>query len=309
MTGIARFVQQGINDLGQLKDALQLAMQLEFATLPPYLCAQWSIENIGDPVNQTIGDIAIQEMYHFALAGNMLTAIGGIPSVAHANFIPKYPTTVLPGGIAQKLPVDLKPLSDDQLKVFLQIEQPEFPPVALALAERPATIGAFYDTIIDGFKSTKPTVIQGANHVKMGEAFPIASISDAIKAINLIKGEGEGTAGSPDEPPSSLNNKGFAHYYRFKEILTGHALVNHSGKWSFTGAPIHFPAVFHFEPAVPGSHASDPFNKTLSDLLSNLQACWKSKGVTPDLGKMDMLQSEGIALIKKGIRPEFRWSN
>ena len=74
-----------------------------------------------------IQGIVVQEMFHFALAGNMLTAIGGTPSIANADFIPSYPTSVLPGGIVQKLPVDLLPLSSGQLQVFMQIEYPEFP--------------------------------------------------------------------------------------------------------------------------------------------------------------------------------------
>ena len=72
-------------------------------------------------------------MYHFALAGNMLTAIGGMPSVANAAFLLKYPTNELPGGISQKLTVDLKPFSPAQAEVFMQIEYPEFPPVALVV--------------------------------------------------------------------------------------------------------------------------------------------------------------------------------
>ena len=45
MKTIAQYVQDGISTLNDLQDALQTAMQLEFATIPPYLCAQWSINN------------------------------------------------------------------------------------------------------------------------------------------------------------------------------------------------------------------------------------------------------------------------
>src|SRR5438093_2305849 len=143
MKTIAQHIQDGIATLADLQDALQTAMQLEFATLPPYLCAQWSINSDPNGVADKIQDIAVQEMYHFALAGNMLTAIGGTPAVANSGFVPSYPTNVLPGGIRMKLPVDLQPLSLNQLQVFMQIEYPEFPPVALAWASVPTTIGAF----------------------------------------------------------------------------------------------------------------------------------------------------------------------
>ena len=59
-------------------------------------------------------------MNHFALAGNLLSAIGGTPGIAHAEFLPKYPMHELPGGIPQKLPIDLKPLKRRQLAVFMQ---------------------------------------------------------------------------------------------------------------------------------------------------------------------------------------------
>jgi hypothetical protein len=128
---IEQFVRDGIMNIADLQNALRTAMQLEFSTIPPYLSAQWSIENDPSNVGSMIQEIVVQEMYHFALVGNMLTAIGGMPEIANAGFFPTYPTNVLPGGISQKLPVDLKPLSADQLQVFMQIEKPEFPQVAL----------------------------------------------------------------------------------------------------------------------------------------------------------------------------------
>src|SRR5580704_8195083 len=109
MKTIAQHVQQGIRTLAELQDALQTAMQLEFSTIPPYLCAQWSINSDPGGVADMIEGIVVQEMYHFALAGNVLTAISGVPNIANAAFIPSYPTNVLPGGIPQKLAVDLQP--------------------------------------------------------------------------------------------------------------------------------------------------------------------------------------------------------
>jgi hypothetical protein len=71
----------------------------------------------------------------------------------------------------------------------------------------------------------------------MGEAVQIKTIADAQAAITRIKTEGEGTQGSPDEPPGDSSQ--FAHYYTFKEIFTGKTLVLTNGKWGFTGTPIH----------------------------------------------------------------------
>jgi Ferritin-like len=304
MKTIAQFVNDRITSLAELKDALQTAMQLEFSTIPPYLCAQWSISSDPSGVADMIENIVVQEMYHFALAGNMLTAIGGVPSIANAAFIPHYPTNVLPGGIPQKLAVDLKPLTPEQAQVFMQIEYPEFPPVALAAA--PATIGAFYDTIAEGFTTINPAINRSAFAINSGEATPIRSIDDALAAISLIKGEGEGTLGSPDQPPAG--NKTFAHYYVFKEIYIQKVLVQDAaGHWSFTGSAIQFPTSFNFQQSTATPSPSLAFNQALSQLLIGLQACWTS-GARPNIGAMFNLQTLGVGLIKQGIRPEFLWA-
>lgn len=303
MKTIAQFVKDRIMSLPDLQDSLQTAMQLEFSTIPPYLCAQWSINNDPNQVTDMIGDIVVQEMYHFALAGNMLTAIGGVPSIANAAFIPSYPTNVLPGEIPQKLAVDLKPLTPEQVQVFMQIEYPEFPPVALAVG--PATIGVFYDTIAEGFTTVNPAVNPNAFAVNSGEAKPIKSLADALAAISLIKGEGEGTMGSPDQP--SAGNKTFAHYYVFKEIFTQKTLVQDvAGHWSFTGPAIQFPTSFNFQQSTATPSPSLAFNQAVSQLLIDLQACWTS-GAKPNIGAMFNLQTLGIGLIKRGVRPEFKW--
>jgi hypothetical protein len=303
MKTIAQFVKDRITSLPDLQDALQTAMRLEFSTIPPYLCAQWSINNDPNRVADMIGDIVLQEMYHFALAGNMLAATGGVPSITNAAFIPSYPTNVLPGGIPQKLAVDLKPLTPEQAQVFMQIEYPEFPPVALAVG--PATIGAFYETIAEGFTTVNPVINPNAFAVSSGEAKPIKSVADALAAISLIKGEGEGTTGSPDQPPAG--NKTFAHYYVFKEIFTQKTLVQDAaGHWSFTGPAIQFPTWFNFQQSTAIPSPSLPFNQALSQLLIDLQACWTS-GARPNIGAMSNLQTLGIGLIKQGVRPEFLW--
>jgi hypothetical protein len=305
MKTIAQFVADGITSIADLQDALQTAMQLEFSTIPPYLCAEWSINDDPGGVAGMIQGIVVQEMYHFALAGNMLTAINGVPNIANANFIPSYPTNVLPGGIPQKLAVDLQPLTPQQAQVFMQIEYPEFPPVA-KLAEAPATIGAFYDTIADAFTALNPPINPKAFQVNSGEATSIKSVDDALAAIALIKGEGEGTEGSPDQP--AQGQKTFAHYYLFKEIYTQKTLVQDAaGKWSFTGAAIPFPTWFDFQQSTKTPSPSVAFNQAVTQLLIELQTCWTS-GAKPSIGAMFNLQSLGTDLIQQGVRPEFLWA-
>ena len=170
----------------------------------------------------------------------------------------------------------------------------------------PATIGAFYETISIGFTTVNPTIVPNAHFVNMGAAVQITSIADAQAAITRIKSEGEGTQGSPDEPPNDATT--FAHYYTFKEIFTGKTLVQNNGVWSFSGAAIQFPTVFNFQQSTVSPDPSAAFNQALSQLLTELQTCWTT-GASPSIGAMFGLQSTGQNLIQQEIRPEFLWAS
>ncbi|MCK1307649.1 ferritin-like protein [Bradyrhizobium sp. 45] len=303
MKTIAEFVSDRISTVSELRDALQTAMQLEFSTIPPYLCAQWSINSDPAGIEDMIGNIVVQEMYHFALAGNLLTAIGGLPNVANPSFIPTYPTNVLPGGIPQALPVDLKPLTLEQVRVFMQIEYPEFTPIAFAPTA--ASIGAFYTTIAEAFTTIAPPIDPNAFAVASGEAKPIRNLADALAAISLIKGEGEGTEGSPDQPASG---NALAHYYIFKQMHEQRALVQDTaGHWSFSGPAIPLPTSFDFKRSAASPSPSLAFNQELTKLLNSLQTCWTA-GARPNIGAMFRLKTLGEDLIRQGIRPEFAWA-
>jgi hypothetical protein len=304
MKMIKEYVEAGISSIDELKGALQLAMQLEFATIPPYLCAQWSTKNDPDRVEGVLHKIVSQEMYHFALAGNLLTAIGGRPAVANPDFLWRYPADTLPGGIAQENPVDLKPLNHEQLAVFMQIEYPEFPPVALLAAAAPTTIGAFYDTIIVAFQTLNPAIDSNAHAVDVPFSNRVKSIADAIAVIDRIKSEGEGLQGSPDQP--SGDRAGFAHYYLFKELYIQKRLIKIGQKWSFDGAPIELPEVYDFKQSHLVPSPSTDFNRMVSALLVDLEKCWAS-GESPNVAAMFELQITGRNLIKNGVRPEFLW--
>ncbi|MBV8826518.1 MAG: ferritin-like protein [Hyphomicrobiales bacterium] len=307
MKTIAQFVRDGIQTTDDLKAALQVAMQLEFSTIPPYLCAEWSIDFNNDPDNvmTMIHGVVIQEMYHFGLAGNILSAIGGTPAIANASFLPTYPTNTLPGGIHQALPVDLLPLSRGQLEVFMQIEHPEFNPIALAESP-PGTIGAFYSTIAAALTSNNPAINTNAPFMKSGnQVGQIKTIDDALAAIQRIKGEGEGTPQSPDQP--ALDGNQLAHYYIFKQIHEGKQLINVGGKWDYVGPQIRFPGVFSFDGSA-SSPKQATFNQQLSQLLTNLQACWTGGSPQPDIGGMSNLQDLGTDLIQNQVRPPFTWA-
>src|SRR5947208_7015907 len=115
-----------ITDLASLRSALQLAIELEHSTIPPYLCALFSImPGRNREVASIIRSVVIQEMLHMALACNLLNAVGGEPLIDHASFVPKYPGH-LPAGLRPELTVGLRRCSKEQIaEVFMSIEEPE----------------------------------------------------------------------------------------------------------------------------------------------------------------------------------------
>jgi hypothetical protein len=109
---------------------LQVAIQLEHATVPPYLTALYSIVK-PDATNSNIESyniiraVVVEEMLHLTLAANMLNAIQGRPCMTAPGFVPNYPTH-LPNGESD-FEVGLAKFSRDSVGTFLQIERPKAP--------------------------------------------------------------------------------------------------------------------------------------------------------------------------------------
>lgn len=112
-----------IENVEQLKAYLQVALQLEHATIPPYLTAAYSANiEANKPSIDIIRTVAKEEMLHLTLAANLLNAIGGKPNLISPDFVPSYPTH-LPTG-QDDFDVSIGKLSNDSLKTFLDIERP-----------------------------------------------------------------------------------------------------------------------------------------------------------------------------------------
>src|SRR5579871_2099133 len=109
-----------------LRQMLQSAVELELATIPPYLCAMWSVKDLNryDYVVTSFRYILGQEMKHLGLACNLMTAFGWDPMINRPPAIPRYPGP-LPADVHPGLRVALSPLSKDLVgTVFMQIEFP-----------------------------------------------------------------------------------------------------------------------------------------------------------------------------------------
>ncbi len=233
-----------------LYEHLQAAIELEHATIPPYLTALYSIKpGCNQEAYNIIRSVVTEEMLHMVIAANVLNAIGGEPQVNHPGFIPTYPGP-LPMNVGDGLIVGLASLSKEVLEnTFMAIEKPEEPidfPVLMTtkIEEEYSTIGVFYQAIIEKIKQLGDICFIGDPNRQVvneqwfprTELFPVTNVDEAVAALTLIVKQGEGTSESPLNPEGKL-----AHYYRFAEIFYGKHLVKDESVplgYSYSGDPI-----------------------------------------------------------------------
>ncbi len=289
-----------------LHKALQSAVTLEFATIPPYLCALWSVRDELHPVAKSIREIVQEEMLHMALAANMLSAIGGQPQVLDA--VPSYPGA-LPMGVHPGLVVQLSGLTRDALSTFMRIERPERPlehegHESEADAAPDRTIGEFYDCIGVAFHELAPDL--STDHQIAGPLAwsVIRNLRDVDAAIDLIKRQGEGSEASPEDRGVG----DLAHYYRFEEILEGRKLEWDEKRHKFVhGAPIPWPEVHPVAPIPKGGYLQsdvspevwnllERFDVLYTQLLGFLQGMWGRGGQANLVRAIDkMFELEPVA--------------
>lgn len=318
---IRETVESGISNLAELQEALLTAIQLEFSTIPPYLCAQWSINNDPSDVNDMIQGIVVQEMLHFGLACNMYTATGGSlqGEIATPAFVPTYPTDGLPGGVHPGLVVSLSPVGSQSLQTFMSIEYPDVTPVVqqpssppAPLPPTPPTIGQFYQTIATGFSTVfsngslpqNPSPHQVVTKVGSNLLFAINTVADALKAIKEITDQGEGSRKSPDE--GAIRRKELAHYYTFAQVYYGKEVAKVGSGYQYSGAAISMPTVFNFSAQTPDASDQQPFIQAFTELLTQLQSSWTTgASIETAINTMFTMQSAGVSLIQAGFTPQF----
>lgn len=306
-------------DLGWLRESLQAAIELEFATVPVYLCGMWSIRDDAAPARGAIRGIVIDEMFHMGLACNMLTTVGGVPRIDTADAVPKYPGP-LPGGVRPWLRVSLAGLTKQVLEeTYMQIEYPEGGPIAFFRGETFPTIGEFYDAILAAFQRLQASDITGQGQLARGQRlFAIKTVADAEKAIVRIKRQGEGTSQSPFSDDFETN---LAHYYRFAEIFHERKLVKtQDGRWKFEGPALPFPEVLPMAEVPAEGYPAEPkaqeFNRSYTAMLNHLQNAW-ANGSGAELGDaiaaMSDLEGPARELMEKplpdgrgNLGPDFR---
>jgi len=201
--------------------SLETAIRLEHSTLPPYLYAYWSIEDLGSPLALSIYEVIKEEMLHMALACNILNAIGGSPDFSRKDFIPDYPTA-LPAHdmMIDPFVVGLNKLDIKAIVTFLHIELPRDLGTYSASDNAVDTIGEFYAKIRGDLELLPDEEFQGGKQLaakfaprKSGNLFEISSQTDALRAVDEIVEQGEGLSAKSISVDDSEN-----HFNRFKSI-------------------------------------------------------------------------------------------
>lgn len=125
--------------LSELKAHLQVAIEIELATIPIYLYTYYSIDRtpqgfpetplsrFADHAGATVMSVAVEEMLHMSLSSNVLFSLGQMPQLYLKSPWP-FPTN-LPGHAklgpdAKPMALPLSKLSLAQIWHFLEIEYP-----------------------------------------------------------------------------------------------------------------------------------------------------------------------------------------
>ncbi|HEX8846553.1 MAG TPA: ferritin-like protein [Pyrinomonadaceae bacterium] len=287
--------------LALLKQTLGQAVSLEFATIPIYLCALWSIKNNLHPAAVSIRNVVQEEMLHLALACNMLASIGGRPKIYDTTKTGlRYPTG-LPGGVHPELTLKLSGLTDDALDDFLEVELPasdiDIEPYSNKYTpadkddkhthDHAHTIGALYDAIAEEFQSLKPEM-RPDNQVSGPLSWFIVDKPEKVEsAIHWIKTQGEGAI---DTSPKNTGLKKLSHFYRFWEIRKRQKIEKDeaTGKYVFK-SPLEFPEVWPMVVVPKGGYQKkdvsedvwvlvSKFDETYTKLIKLLETAWGEGG-------------------------------
>ena len=227
-----------IKTIESLRTHLQWAIELEHATLAPYLSSLYSIKDGSNTESaEVIKSVFIEEMLHMALAANILNAVGGSPKFDYDGFIPDFPTT-LPHSDGS-VEVGIGKFSAAGIKSFLMIERPA------ETDDKPAeegyhSIGQFYSALTEGLKSCceqwgedvvfcgDPTWQLTAETTSYGGAGHLIGVTDLASAMAAMKeivdqGEGSGHSSIFDGDMNMFHpqRQEVSHYHRFQEILAG----------------------------------------------------------------------------------------
>ncbi|MET7337312.1 ferritin-like protein [Nonomuraea sp. NPDC005650] len=317
-----------IDTLDSLREHLQWAIELEHATLPPYLCALYSLDPERNPeAVDLVSSVFVEEMLHLALAANLLNAVGGRPRLDTPELLQPHPRP-LPHG-DRSLELSLVPFGPEALDMFLRIEQPS-PPGAPAEGDAYETIGQFYAAIEEGLRylceqfgeqkvfSGDPARQLTSDHFRhtAGRLVAVDGLASALAALEEIVEQGEGTARGGvwdgDKDVFHPEREEVGHYYRFQELKLGRRYQRgdtpESGPtgekiWvDLAGVPPmrRNPRLADHAPGSAIRTAQEEFNHTYCTLLNLLERAFNgdAKQLAVATGTMYALKGQAQALMR-----------
>jgi hypothetical protein len=201
-----------IRNRAELVDALSVAAQVEHVVLLEYLYAAFSCRHTQDAsvppavrltsweLARELYAIAHDEMDHLGAVQQLLAALGAPPVPDAWSFPATDPR--LP------FPCELTRLDLDAVDRFIRTESPEVPMREVALPTPPDPIrfdvlGDLYRAIVAGLRRLGDAVFLGAEVVGKEPSrlafrpsrYPVATAEDAIRTIETVIQEGEGSSG------------------------------------------------------------------------------------------------------------------
>ncbi len=221
-----------IRTVTDLHEHLELAIQVELSTVPPYLYAMYSIEDQRSEATLLLRSIVAEEMLHAVLASNLLLATGGRPRFDSTAYMPEYPSRM--PHHRPPLEVGLAPCTEATIReVFMRIEQPEehdAPPEP----DMYETLGQFYhalenaivdlSAVGDLFSNAQATAQLSDpsfyapvedDAEDSGGLVLVLDTETAIQAIEIIVHQGEGLS---DERWADPSHQELTHYYKLLQI-------------------------------------------------------------------------------------------
>jgi hypothetical protein len=251
--GHLNLVHHTIEDLDQLRAAAQLAIEVEFTTIPAYLSALYSLTDASSDAYQALRSVVVEEMFHMNQAANLAIGVGATPRFT-GPAVPTYPT-YLPSASKTATPyIGLFRASQAVFaNVFMAIETPA-PYSAPAEGRNYRTIGQLYRALEDGIercvaKYGADVVFRQAPGTRQrsdiyigkfgGRAVEVHDLDSAKFAILQIVQQGEGAVDPtrtlvPEQPFGAYQHYGqrldgtygpilgtpfeLSHYFKFKDI-------------------------------------------------------------------------------------------
>jgi hypothetical protein len=229
----------------QLLHLLAEASEIEHTLMCSYLYAAFSLKREGDPgLSQSEGaaverwrkaimGVAIEEMGHLLMVANLTVAVGGRPHFARPNF------PIAPGYFPSGVVIRLSGFSSDTLDHFIFLERPvgiqaddaaaydqddyardQARPGLMPSAQDYGTIGHLYEAIRrnlkalagrlgeDGLFLGSPDAQLGPTAIDLEGIEVIETLDDALRAIDLIVEQGEGSPADREE----------SHYRSFVQV-------------------------------------------------------------------------------------------